>query len=519
MKRLMSLLVVICLLLTATLAVGEEAQPGWKTDTSPITFSWFVGVNWWNTAWNTDNAAYITEKTGVSIEYMTPMDPNQELTLMMTTGSLPDIISVGFWEPTFDMLWQGGYVHALNELAQQYDPYFFQVAGDATLSWYKQADGNTYCIPNEAYSQDQMAQVGATNANQTFLVRKDIYEAMGKPDMRTPEGFLGALRLLKEQFSDWQGQYIIPMNIQSAAGYGLQEFLQSMLAIPYVDAQGKLVDRSLDPAYVKWLKVLRQAYEEGLITEDVVIDDLTFEEKVNNGQYFCMLREYTGVTNANTLLHNSDPNTVYMAIDGPANDNLDKPNAFPGSMSGWMPVFISKQCQNPQRAIQFLTYLASEEGQSDVFLGKEGVTWDMVDSKPLFKEEVINLMNTDVDAFNRLGIMDIYWQMRNPVIVYPWRPQQPAYIQQLIDWSNANCDYGAGVFKNLDPSGNSDAGVAATKIAADWEQTLAALITAPSEADFDTQWQAFLARRDEMGYDLVKAYRQSLYEERLSKMN
>ncbi len=26
-------------------------------------------------------------------------------------------------------------------------------------------------------------------SNQTFLVRKDIYEAIGSPDMTTPEGF------------------------------------------------------------------------------------------------------------------------------------------------------------------------------------------------------------------------------------------------------------------------------------------------------------------------------------------
>lgn len=519
MKRLFSILMSLCLLCSGAMALSEDAQPGWKEDTSPITFSWFVGVNWWNTAWNTDNAAYITEKTGVSIEYMTPMEPNQELTLMMATNNLPDIISLGFWEPTFDALWQGGHVYALNELAEQYDPYFFQVAGDATLGWYQQEDGNTYCIPNEAYSEDQMADVGATNANQTFLVRKDLYEAMGKPDMRTPDGFLGALRMLKEQYSDWKGQYIIPMNIQSAAGYGLQEFIQSMLAIPYVDANGQLVDRSMDPTYIKWLKVLREAYAEGLITEDAIIEDLSFEEKVNNGQYFCMMREYTGATNANTILYNNDPDSVYIAVDGPANDTLDKPNAFPGSMSGWMPVFISKNCANPERAIQFLTYLASEEGQMDVFLGKEGATWDYVDGKPAFKDEVLTMMNTDVDAFNRLGIMDVYWQMRNPVLVYPWRPQQPEYIQQMIDWSNAHCDYSAGIFKNLDPSGSSDAAVAATKIAADWELTLAALLTAPSEADFDTEWNAFLTRRDALGYELVKASRQALYEERLNKAN
>lgn len=519
MKRMLSLIVSLLLILSLAPAVAEDAQPGWKDNTDPITLSWFMGASWWNVAWDTDNAKYITEKTGVTIEYITPMEPNQDLTLMMATNDLPDIISLGFWEPSFDALWQGGYVYALNELADQYDPYFYQVAGDATLVWYKQADGNTYCIPNEAYTEKQMEEVGATNANQTFLVRKDIYEAMGSPEMRTPEGFLSTLRLLRDEYSEYKGEYITPMLVQNAYGYGFQEYLQSMLAIPYVHEDGTLYDRSTDETYVQWLKVFRQAFEEGLVTEDVLIGDVSGTEKINNGLYFCMLNEYTGVTEANTLLHNNDPDSVYMAIDGPANANLDKPNAFPGSMSGWMPVFISKNCADPERAIQFLSYLASEEGQMDIFLGQEGTTWDYVDGKPAFHEDVIDLMNTDVVAFTQLGVMDTYWQMRNPVIVYPWRPLQPEYIQQMIDWSNANCDYSAGIFKNLDPTGGDEAGVAWTKINADWEQTVAALMMTGSEAEFDAEWEAFLARRDEMGYDLVKAFRQATYEERLSKLD
>lgn len=520
MKRTVALLVSLLLILSMVPAMAEDVQPGWKDNTTPITFTWFVGVNWWNTAWDTDNAKYITDKTGVTIEYITPMDPNQDLTLMMATSDLPDIISLGFWEPTFNTLWEGGYVYALNELADEYDTYFYDVAGDGALVWYKQADGNTYCIPNEAYTEKDMAEVGATNANQTFLVRKDIYEAMGSPEMRTPEGFLGALRTLRDEYNyEFKDTYITPMLVQNAAGYGFQEYLQSMLAVPYLNEDGTLYDRSTDETYIQWLKVFRQAFEEGLVTEDVLTGDLSGSEKLNNGAYFCMLNEYTGVSEANTLLYNADPESVYMAIDGPANANLDKPNAFPGSMSGWMPVFISKNCADPERAIQFLSYLASEEGQMDVFLGQEGVTWDYVDGEPAFHEDVIELMNTDVTSFNLLGIMDVYWQMRNPVVVYPWRPQQPAYIQDMIDWANANCDFSAGIFKNLDPTGGDDAGTAWAKINADWEQTLAALMTASSDEAFDAEWEAFQARRDEMGYELVKEFRQTTYEERLSKLN
>ncbi|MFD1907495.1 hypothetical protein ACFSQ7_31415 [Paenibacillus rhizoplanae] len=45
-----------------------------------------------------------------------------------------------------------------------------------------------------------MHETSMTAANQTFLVRKDLYEEMGEPDLSTPEGFLGALQLLKDKY-------------------------------------------------------------------------------------------------------------------------------------------------------------------------------------------------------------------------------------------------------------------------------------------------------------------------------
>ncbi|MGO4376614.1 ABC transporter substrate-binding protein, partial [Paenibacillus sp. MCAF20] len=117
--------------------------------------------------------------------------------LMMTSGQLPDLISMGSWESAVKKLWEGDHVYALNELAEQYDPYFFKVAGDGTLKWYRQPNGNTYGVPNDSYSPNLMHETGMTAANQTFLVRKDLYEEMGKPDLSTSDGFLNALQLIK----------------------------------------------------------------------------------------------------------------------------------------------------------------------------------------------------------------------------------------------------------------------------------------------------------------------------------
>ena len=70
----------------------------------------------------------------------------------------------------------------------------------------------------------------------------------------------------------------------------------------------------------------------------------------------------------------------------------------------------------------------------------------------------------------------------------------------------------------FDPTGTDDAAAAWARISADWSQVLPELLLAPSDDEFDAIWESFIARRDEMGYDLVKEYRQKVYDDRLAKM-
>lgn len=256
-------------------------EPAWKLDTSPVDLTWFVGANWYPHSWGESlNSKYISEKTGVNVKIEVPSgEANEHITLMMTSGKLPDLITMGSWETAVKKLWEGDHVYALNELAEQYDPYFFKVAGDGTLKWYRQENGNTYGVPNDSYSPNLMHETGMTAANQTFLVRKDLYEEMGSPDLTTPEGFLNALQLLKDQYSEYKGQPISPFFAQGNVPYGMTEYLQNLLAIPH-EKDGKVYDRITDPDYITWLKTFRTAYERGLINVDFLVDsDTQVEEK------------------------------------------------------------------------------------------------------------------------------------------------------------------------------------------------------------------------------------------------
>ncbi|SEN58711.1 extracellular solute-binding protein [Paenibacillus sp. OK076] len=507
--------------LVQSLSMDPE-EPAWKLDTTPVNLTWFVGAEWYGHTWGESlTSEYVTQKTGVNIEFeVSTGEPSEMLSRMLTTGSLPDLITIGSWESAVNKLRESNLIYPLEELAKQYDPYFYKVAGDGALQWYRQEDGHTYVIPNDAYSPEQMRATGLTGANQTFLVRKDLYESMGKPDLSTPKGFLNALQLLKNQYPVYKGQLISPFWAQGNASYGMTEYLQNLLAIPH-EQNGKVYDRMTDPDYIQWLKTFRTAYEQGLINVDFLVDSSAqVQEKTNYAQYFMMIREWTDIADLNSKLAvRTNQSSYYIAVDGPRNSRGESAKLFPGSMDGWMVTMISKSTKNPERAIRFLTYLASEEGQRDVFLGKEGETWAMVNGKPQLKAEMVQLLDTDRERLEKeYGIMDTYWMLRNPAFVNQWRPEKAPSVKQMEDFANKQADMDSGIYKGIDPVGDSDIALSWSRISQNWEEVLPELITAKDEAAFDKIFENFLTRRVNYGFNQVMEYRQTELEARKAKM-
>ncbi|MCL6663864.1 extracellular solute-binding protein [Paenibacillus amylolyticus] len=497
-------------------------EPSWKLDTTPVNLTWFVGAEWYGHTWGESlTSKYVTQKTGVNIEFeVSTGEPSEMLSRMLTTGSLPDLITIGSWESAVNKLRESNLIYALDELANQYDPYFYKVTGDGALQWYRQEDGHTYVIPNDAYSPEQMRSTGLTGANQTFLVRKDLYESMGKPDLTTPKGFLNALQLLKNQYSVYKGQLISPFWAQGNASYGLTEYLQNLLAIPH-EQNGKVYDRMTDPDYIEWLKTFRTAYEQGLINVDFLVDSSAqVQEKTNQAQYFMMIREWTDISDLNSKLEVlTNQSSYYIAVDGPRSSRGESAKLFPGSMDGWMVTMISKSTENPERAIRFLTYLASEEGQRDLFLGKEGETWAMKNGKPQLTAAMVQLHDTDRERLEKeYGIMDTYWMLRNPAFVNKWRPENAPSIKQMEEFANQQADLDSSIYKGLDPIGDSDIALAWSRISQNWEEVLPELITAKDEAAFDKIFENFLIRRVNYGFNQVMEYRQAELELRKAKI-
>ncbi|KRE36245.1 extracellular solute-binding protein [Paenibacillus sp. Soil724D2] len=502
-------------------------EPAWKLDTTPITFDWYINFDWFTSKWGGNVVSdYITKKTGVSLNFITPAgDASEKLNTMMAAKTLPDFITLGWYEDAVLKMIKGDMVLPLNKLADQYDPYFIKVADPAKLSWYTQADGNVYGYPNASSSPADYRKYGKLiTSNQTFVVRKDMYEALGKPDMSTPEGFLGALKAAKEKFPEVDGQPLIPIGLHEfteTGNFSLDTYLQNFLAIPQ-QKNGKLYDRRSDPTYLKWLKVFRQANEDGLMPTDVYIDEKRLEkdEKISQGRYFAMLYQWSDFTEINQALYQKDPNKVYIAIDGPANDANDAPTLAGNGVSGWTVTLISKNVKDKKRAIAFLSYLLSEEGNKDLYLGEKGITYDTIDGKDQFLPEVMHLLNTDRKAFDsKYGGSYMYWMLMDTNMNLAWMTGMDAEpAKQIADWTRGKT-ISMAEFDNLDPDPTTKEGIAEDQNVRLWAETLPKLLMSKSDAEFDQLFTEFMKSiTEDPEYEALVASRQAAYERNVQKL-
>lgn len=498
---------------------AEADVPGWEVDTTPITFDAYYNASWFTEKWTTDEltrtTSYITNKTGVSFNWITPTgNESEKMITMIASGDVPDFVFSDLWDQNTAKMIDAELILPLNELADQYDKSFYDVVKPSQIGWFTREDGNIYDYPNFANAYENVidlpdkAEIGG---DCSLAVRKDIYEAIGKPDMTTPEGFLNALVAAKEQFPDVDGSPLIPIHMEFNE-YGaniFDSYLPQLLALPS-EKDGKLYDVKTDPDYITWLKTFRKANELGLISKDVFIEQRAqTEEKMNNGRYFVVSRGKSDIAGVNDSLYklNKDNGKYYIPVDAMRNSKGDDPQITGKIMlDGWMNIHITSKCKDPARAIRFLNYIMGPEGQHDAWFGEEGVIYDMVDGKEVIKKELLDGTVSSEDLVNKYYGWGSNWAFWNSDINLTFPKQEVEYNprEDFMEYSGKYF-FPEPELSNttLDPS--SDEGIASTNISLVWGETLPNLILAKSDEEFDTLYNEFLAKRDELGYAKVTA--------------
>ena len=498
--------------------------PAWETyaKEDPVTLDWYVNYSWFHMGWGKNLVSQkITEDTGVSVNFITPLgNEDEKLNALIASDSLPDLITLGWWEPQVNEMIQKDMVYALNDLADKYDMYFYKVADPTVVDWYSDEKGKIYGYPNSSFTPEDVEERDDIASNQTFLVRKDIYEAIGSPDMTTQEGFEAAVKKAVEMFPEVDGKPLIPIGAHVFDGSGCVSFgkyLQNFLAIPW-EKDGKLYDGYTDPEYLSWLKFFRRLGQEGYLANDIFVDQRTqMNEKLLEGRYFCMIYQRTDIADQQKEIYAKDPDRIYIAVDGPKNSKGDDPVLPTTSINGWTITLVSKNCKDPDRAIAFMDYLMSERGQKLISIGVEGEMYTEDNGTVTLNSEVKELLNTDRNAYDAAyGADDAYWMLQDEVMQMDWMPKTEAPLAQMKEWTYPYTKYLGQYDVTLDA--DSPVGIASARIDKLWSETLPRLLLAESDEAFDEILQNYITRRNELGYEQVMDTKWKLVEENKKKL-
>lgn len=310
----------------------DPEKPAWQLDKKEeaTDLTWYVNADWWNTDFGKDIVTKkIKEDLNINIKFITGDDT--KLNTFFAGGDMPDLLTV--FDSNSPVVQKAAtWAMPLNDLAERYDPYFNKVAAADTLNWFQLADGKTYGYPNYSNTQEDYDS-GNIPAKTAFVIRKDVYEALGSPVIGTPEEFQSVMKRIKQEFPA-----LIPFGFNSIGeGTGsLGDTLQDFIGVPLETESGEFYDRNLDEDYLTWLKTLNTVYRDGNISDDSFADDGTaFEEKVKSGKYATMLLDGTPQQGGNLQIYMSaNPGKEYVAIDGPQSTKGNAPTLNQSGITG-----------------------------------------------------------------------------------------------------------------------------------------------------------------------------------------
>lgn len=496
----------------------DPNTPAWQVDDEEnVELTWYVNAEWFDRGFGEDVITKkLKEDLNLDITFVTGDDSN--LNTLFSGGDLPDLITI-FDGQSQAALRAPTWALPLRELADQYDPYFHQVAQEQTLDWYQLEDGFTYGYPSYSNTIDDY-QADIIPGSDAFIIREDIYEALGEPDLSTPEQFINSLQQMKEAFPD-----VVPFAFRGFGSDGdvgsIGDTFQNHLGVPIADENSDWYNRNLDDSYLEWIRTFNEAYQLGLISDDNFSDDNTvFEEKVERGQYGSVFA--SGIAQLSGSLQTNvarDPDQRYIAVDGPKNSNGNEPTLNQAGLSGWTVTYITNKVSDPQKAIQLFTYLLSDEGQYLTTFGVEGETFDFNENgKAVLHEDVLQMRNDNPEEYKKSYRLGEFWFFGHDGFALEHGENEASVaVDQIQKWTKGKLKP-QFLIENINPDQGTAEARSLVNIDSTWATTLASMIRAKDDREFDRlidEYETFLETNN---FAAVEAIRNEKMNENREKL-
>lgn len=475
-----------------TKAAGEPAAPS-----EPITLTFFDKNT--GDAFNNPVALKIIEETGISIEIQQPTgNPEEKLSLMLTSGDLPDVVLMDRRSDIVKKYIAAGALIPLNDLIDQYGADITEMYGDV-LNKSRYIDGKNYFL-NNWYGVDPDPDRGI-NMRMDLLEELGYGEKAARGEYFTQDEFVEILRDYKEKYSSAE-QPVIPFTVNGELMETVMSTFRGMYGMKtYYEDGNKIYLQVRDPLYLEMVKFINRLYLEGLLDKEWAVNkEDIYKQKLSSG---LVLASNGGIpSDINNIFaedNGEDTNKQFymFKVIAPGVDP-NKATFSPRSSLGWDAIGITAKNEHPVETIKLFNYLASEEGQYLLMWGEEGLHWDMVDGKHQPKPEVIPGFRNDWGEYSKsTGIRKWTWFIKNgygsdgtPLdLVAKYDVDK---ITQHARTSMANSVWDTAPYDNLGPLGGTQEALMEQKLKDIMDAGFSKMVYAKSEAEVEEEYNNML---------------------------
>lgn len=398
---------------TETGSAAEASSSGETADDkSPITFEYF-NADGKNGNWDNPVAKAITEATGVTLDVSYPVasqgDAKEDVALMIANDEYPDMI---YAKGSATDLYQAGALIDMTDLIEKYGPNIKKMYGAELekLKW-SQDDPGIYQLSYAGVNQKTLTTGGSCQIQWAALKENDYkypktldeYEKMIKSYLAAHPKTEDGLDMIGITMSASDWHWMITLGnpaglIADASPDNGQWIIDDEYNVHYKHVTDE------EKEYFKWLC---RMYNEGILDPNFATQtDDDYIAKVASGRVVAITdAEWHYSQCEATLVADGKVDQTYVGLPVTLReDQVEKALMYQGTTVGWG-IGITKSCEDPVRAIKFLDYLCSDEGQILYHWGIEGENYFLDDDgQPYRTDEEVAKAQSDPDYAKNTGI-------------------------------------------------------------------------------------------------------------------
>lgn len=350
-----------------TTAAAAQEQSTAAEKPKPITFTFFNGFPSGNQPAVEGNMTekWYEEKTGVKLKIERLVgDLNTKVGVMISSGDYPDFI---YGHEAQQKFIDAGACIPMNDLIEKYGENIKKLYGETNLKKLKKDDGNIYFI--SPYRESSPIQRPAS----AFWISKAVLKEFNWPLPKTLDEYFDLLVKYYEKYPRIDGKKTIGFEMCTDTWRFFTVANPPSYLMGYPNDGGVIVDEKTYEAKdfstmeesKRYYRKLNDMYKLGLIDKETFVANYDqYIARLSSGRVLGMYDQQWQMQAANdALLKSGMGDKLFVGLPIVFEEGIQEQYNYQGSFGVRDGVGISIKCKDPDRAMQFIDFICTEEAQ------------------------------------------------------------------------------------------------------------------------------------------------------------